>query len=138
MLGLNDEEQKAFVYACRESELFKDLVLEHPINKKGQLGMLAPEESNQLRQEKSLEQKLKMERLEMEGLQDEDSSSHAKSHSVEDKRFDQQDERYYGGVNGNINDLSGPQELSNSREADSAGTSGNSGSEDGEKDEEDV
>ena len=74
----------------------------------------------------------------MEGLQDEDSSSHAKSHSVEDKRFDQQDERYYGGVNGNINDLSGPQELSNSREADSAGTSGNSGSEDGEKDEEDV
>ena len=70
--------------------------------------MLAPEESNQLRQEKSLEQKLKMERLEMAGLQDEDSSSHAKSHSVEDKRFDQQDERYYGGVNGNINDLSGP------------------------------
>ena len=100
--------------------------------------MLTPEESNQLRQEKSLEQKLKMERLEMEGLQDEDSSSHAKSHSVEDKRFDQQDERYYGGVNGNINDLSGPQELSNSREADSAGSSGNSGSEDGEKDEEDV
>ena len=56
--------------------------------------MLTPEESNQLRQEKSLEQKLKMERLEMEGLQDEDSSSHAKSHSVEGKRFDQQDERY--------------------------------------------
>ena len=91
MNRLNDEEQKAFPNACFESELLVD---KPPYYKKGQLGMLTPEESNPLRQEKSLEQKLKMERLEMEGLQDEDSSSHAKSHSVEGKRFDQQDERY--------------------------------------------
>ena len=63
--------------------------------------MLTPEESSQLRQEKSLEQKLKMERLEMDGLPEDGNSSHAKSHSVEDERFDNRE-------NPNINDLSGP------------------------------
>ena len=67
----------------------------------------------------------------MEGLPDDGSSSHAKSHSVEDERFENR-------ADPNINDLSGPQELSNSRDADSAGTSGNSDSDEGEKDEEDV
>ena len=93
--------------------------------------MLTPDENNNIRQEKSLEQKLKMERLEVDGLQEDNTSSPAKSHSVEDERFENR-------LNPDVNDLSGPQDLSNSREADSAGSSPPSDSDDIEKDEEDV
>ena len=93
--------------------------------------MLTPEQNTNLRQEKSLEQKLKMERLEVDGLPEDNTSSPARSHSLEDDRFENK-------LNPDVNDISDPQDLSNSREADSAGSSPRSDSDDIEKDEEDV
>ena len=90
--------------------------------------MLTPEENTNIRQEKSLEQKLKMERLEVDGLPEDNTSSPAKSHSVEDG--------FENRLNPDVNDISDPQDLSNSREADSAGSSPRSDSDDIEKDEE--
>ena len=72
-----------------------------------------------------------MERLEVDGLPEDKTSTPAKSHSVEDDRFENR-------LNPDVNDISGPHDMSNSREADSAGSSPRSDSDDIEKDEEDV
>ena len=96
--------------------------------------MFTPDENSNIRQEKSLEQKLQMERLEVDGLQEEHTSSPAKSHSAGEDHFENK-------LNQDVNvDISNDdhQNLSNSREADSAGSSQPSDSEDIEKDEEDV
>ena len=63
--------------------------------------MLTPGENTNIRQEKSLEQKLKMERLEVDGLPEEITSSPAKSHSIEDDRFENR-------LNPDVNDISDP------------------------------
>ena len=71
-----------------------------------------------------------MERLEVDGLQEENTPSPAKSHSPIDNRLNQD-------VNVDLsNDCH--ENLSHSREADSAGSSPPSDSDDIEKDEEDV